>query len=114
MQKSATGTNSQDDTHIIIDGQTFIWHIAKYNENIEKHNITFEEAATVFLSDGVEIFPDENHSEGEERFRAAGLSDKLRLLLVCHCERESGDAIRIISAWKIKPEQLRKLREEYY
>ena len=106
--------DSQKDGRIIIEGQKFIWHITKYKKNITEHNITFEEAATVFLSDGVEIFPDEHHSEDEERFRAVGLSDKLRLLLVCHCERDTGDAIRIISAWKIRPEQLKRLREEYY
>jgi len=102
------------DVHVEIEGQKFVWNIAKYNANIKEHKVHFEEAATVFLSDGVELFPDEIHSENEERFRAAGLSDKLRLLLVCHCERDAGDAIRIISAWKINPEQLRRLREEYY
>jgi uncharacterized DUF497 family protein len=29
-----------------------------------------------------------------------GLSSDARLLLVCHCEREDGDVIRIISARK--------------
>jgi len=102
------------DVYVDIEGQEFVWDITKYNKNIAEHDVTFEEAATVFLSDGVEIFPDDGHSEGEERFRAAGLSDKLRLLLVCHCERDTGDTIRIISAWKIRPEQLKRLREEYY
>jgi len=106
--------NPQGDVRIVVEGQEFVWDIAKYNRNITEHNVTFEEAATVFLSDGVEIFPDDEHSEDEERFRAAGLSDKLRLLLVCHCERNAGDSIRIISAWKINPAQLRRLREEYY
>jgi len=104
----------QGDVHTVVEGQEFVWDITKYSRNITEHNVTFEEAATVFLSDDVEIFPDDEHSEDEERFRAAGLSDKLRLLLVCHCERNAGDTIRIISAWKIKPEQLRRLREEYY
>jgi len=107
-------TNLQADVHTVVEGQEFVWDITKYNRNIMDHNVTFEEAATVFLSDGVEIFPDDEHSEDEERFRAAGLSNKLRLLLVCHCERDAGDTIRIISAWRIKPEQLRRLREEYY
>jgi len=102
------------DINVIINGQAFCWHEAKYNKNVEAHNVTFEEAATVFLSDGVEIFPDEYHSQDETRFRAAGLSDKLRLLLVCHCERGEDDVIRIISAWKINPSQLKRLREEYY
>lgn len=29
-----------------------------------------------------------------------GMSNEARLLIVCHCERESGNAIRIISARK--------------
>ena len=77
------------DVHVVVEGQEFVWDITKYSKNIAEHNISFEEAATVFLSDGVEIFPDDEHSGDEERFRAAGLSDRLRLLLVCHCESTS-------------------------
>lgn len=29
-----------------------------------------------------------------------GLSSSLRVLIVCHCYREEGNGIRIISAWK--------------
>jgi len=29
-----------------------------------------------------------------------GMSNESRILLVCHCERDDGDAIRIISARK--------------
>ena len=42
--------------------------------------------------------PDDTH--GEERFLLLGLSDALRTLLVCHCYRETGAVIRIISARK--------------
>ncbi|WP_143050509.1 BrnT family toxin [Ectothiorhodospira marina] len=36
----------------------------------------------------------------EERFIMLGLSNMLRILVVCHCECSGGDVIRIISARK--------------
>jgi uncharacterized protein len=47
----------------------------------------------------VQFFDDE-HSAAEERFLTLGMSVGARLLLVCHCEREAGSVIRIISARK--------------
>ena len=38
--------------------------------------------------------------EWDDRFLMLGLSDKLNLLLVCHCYREPKGRIRIISARK--------------
>ena len=43
---------------------------------------------------------DELHSTGEERFLMLGMSSGAHLLLVCHCERDGGGVIRIISARK--------------
>ena len=45
-------------------------------------------------------FFDGEHSEGEERFLLLGMSTGAHLLLICHCEREAGNVIRIISARK--------------
>ena len=45
-------------------------------------------------------FFDNDHSENEERFLMLGMSVNAKLLLVCHCERESGQVVRIISARK--------------
>jgi uncharacterized DUF497 family protein len=45
-------------------------------------------------------FFDKDHSSAEDRFLMLGLSSEARLLLVCHCEREQGGVIRIISARK--------------
>ncbi|HEB98296.1 MAG TPA: BrnT family toxin, partial [Thiotrichales bacterium] len=36
----------------------------------------------------------------EDRFIMLGLSIRSRILVVCHCERQSGNVIRIISARK--------------
>ena len=45
-------------------------------------------------------FFDEEHSNDEERFLMLGMSSEARVLLVCHCERDKGNTIRIISARK--------------
>lgn len=50
----------------------------------------YDEFAVQFFDDG--------HSEAEDRFLMLGFSDKARLLIVCHCERDQGNTIRIISA----------------
>ena len=78
----------------------FVWDKLKAKSNIEKHGITFEEAATVFFIDGSEEFEDEDHSIDEERIIVIGLSKELRVLTVVHCWRENESVIRIISARK--------------
>ena len=43
---------------------------------------------------------DPDHSEGEDRFVLIAMSSAPRVLVVCHCERQDGDVIRIFSARK--------------
>ncbi len=76
----------------------FEWNPAKATANVRKHGISFEEAMSVFYDEFAVQFFDAEHSAGEERFLLLGMSTGARLLLVCHCERASGDTIRIISA----------------
>ena len=45
-------------------------------------------------------FFDDDNSVSEDRFLMLGFSDEARLLIVCHCERDQGNIIRIISARK--------------
>jgi hypothetical protein len=78
----------------------FDWDPAKAATNLKKHQVSFEEARTVFFDDFAVQFFDEEHSQDEERFIMLGMSSGARLLVVCHCERAEGDAIRIISARK--------------
>jgi len=78
----------------------FEWDPAKAASNAKKHKVTFEVAKTVFYDDFAIQFFDEEHSYAEDRFLLLGMSSDARLLLVCHCEREDGDVIRIISARK--------------
>jgi len=76
----------------------FEWDLAKARANVRKHGVSFEEARSVFYDEFAVQFFDEDNSSDEERFLILGMSSDARLLLVCHCERESGNVIRIISA----------------
>jgi uncharacterized DUF497 family protein len=78
----------------------FEWDEHKANANVKKHGVTFEEARSVFVDERAKLIDDPDHSEDEDRFVLLGLSSSLRLLLVCHCYREEGKTIRIISARK--------------
>ena len=78
----------------------FDWDSAKAASNLKKHGVAFEEAQTVFYDEFAVQFYDEPHSSEEERFLMLGMSSVAQLLLVCHCERNGGGVIRIISARK--------------
>jgi uncharacterized DUF497 family protein len=76
----------------------FEWDEEKDRESRRKHGVSFEEARTVFYDDNAIEFYDDDHSEWEDRFLLLGVSSRLRVLMVCHCLREDGDVIRIVSA----------------
>ena len=78
----------------------FDWDPSKAAANLKKHQVSFDEAKTVFFDDFAVQFFDEEHSDAEERFIILGMSSNARLLVVCHCERAGGEVIRIISARK--------------
>lgn len=84
---------------------SFEWDAAKAKANVRKHGVAFEEAQSVFYDEFAIQFFDEEHSASEGRFLLLGMSTGARLLLVCHCEREAGDIIRIISARKATPRE---------
>ena len=75
---------------------TFEWDRRKAASNLQKHDVSFEEAATAFEDPLSVTIHDPDHSEEEERFILLGSSETERLLTVVHTER--GDTIRIISA----------------
>lgn len=78
----------------------FEWDPPKAAANLKKHQISFDEAKTVFYDEfAIQFFGDE-HSSDEDRFLMLGMSSGAKLLIVCHCERDQGAVIRIISARK--------------
>ena len=80
----------------------FEWDARKARTNVKKHHVSFEEAKTVFNDPLLLTYPDERHSETEERYISIGYSNQRRTLLVIHTEQESGEEIliRIISSRK--------------
>ena len=75
----------------------FTWDLNKEKSNLNKHGISFNEAATIF-SDPFELTViDSYHSIEEYRFLSVGQSIQGRLLVVSYTEREP-NIIRIISA----------------
>lgn len=78
----------------------FEWDTTKAASNKKKHGVSFDEAQSVFYDEFAVQFFDEDNSVSENRFLMLGFSDEARLLIVCHCERDEGNIIRIISARK--------------
>ena len=74
----------------------FEWDSGKAAENLRKHRISFDEAASAFFDPLSMTLPDPDHSVGERRFITMGASSGGRLIVVAHTERDS--TLRIISA----------------
>ena len=89
----------------------FDWDDAKAASNRKKHGVGFEEAKSAFYDANARIIADLEHSQGEERFILLGLSDRLRVLVVCHCYRDNDGIIRIISARKANRSETRAYEE---
>ena len=76
------------------------WDERKDSANQKKHGVSFEEAKSVFYDELAIQFYDDEHSGDEDRFIMLGMITRSRILVVCHCERQRGNIVRIISARK--------------
>lgn len=92
----------------------FEWDAVKASQNMKKHNISFEEAKTVFFDENAIVIHDPEHSDNEDRFVILGLSATARLLVVCHCFRRKNSVIRIISARKATKKESIQYRGDVY
>lgn len=90
----------------------FEWDPRKAERNQRKHNVTFTEAGTVFGDELAITVSDPDHSEDEDRYITVGLSNRGRLLIVSHTDRN--DRIRIISARQLTPNELKDYEEEIH
>ncbi len=70
---------------------------AKAAANLEKHGVSFDEAAGSLLDPSALVREDED-AEGERRFVLVGMSGEWRLLTVCYALRDEEETIRLISA----------------
>jgi uncharacterized DUF497 family protein len=90
-----------------LQGVSFEWDADKAQSNIEKHGVTFEEAAEVFFDPFYQS--GDATEEGESREFILGYSLAPRLLLIVYLERR--ERTRIISARPATRHE-RKLYEE--
>jgi uncharacterized DUF497 family protein len=77
----------------------FSWYPKKAASNLNKHGISFEEAATVFGDPLSDTFPDPDHSLEEYRFVIIGSSESGKILVVAHTD--DGELVRLISAREV-------------
>ena len=84
----------------------FEWEPDKAARNLRKHNVSFQEGATIFGDETGATVYDPDHSAAEDRFLTIGYSNRGRLLIVSHTDR--GNRIRIISARLLKPSERRQ------
>lgn len=81
----------------------FEWDSEKARQNLRKHRVSFQRAATVLRDPhAVSIF-DEEHSQEEDRWITMGIDDSGSILVMIHTFRridELSHEIRIISARK--------------
>lgn len=67
----------------------FEWDLRKAKSNLREHRVSFDEVYPVFDDPGATIFPDEDHSNGEEREIVVGYSILERVPLVSFVERSA-------------------------
>jgi hypothetical protein len=88
----------------------FEWDDVKAAKNFAKHNVTFDAARDVFDDSLALDWVDAGQDEGEQRFKALGISNG-RLMVVAYAI--GGDVTRIISARLAEPFERRRYHEQH-
>lgn len=112
MTLISVGTLSEDPrikSGAILHFVDYDWDDEKAESNLEKHGVSFEEAATIFDDPLYVDFYDPDHSVDEHRYLIMGQSTAGRLLIVAYTERD--DVVRLISAREVTSAE-RKVYEE--
>lgn len=93
----------------------FDWDPRKARANLNKHKVSFEQAATVLLDPlAVTVF-DKPHSEDEDRWATIGVDSNGAVLVMVHTFHPVGKdvaKIRIVSARKATRTETRRYREK--
>lgn len=92
----------------------FDWDQRKASTNIQKHKVSFQQAASVFRDPHHLSFYDDEHSEDEDRWITLGIGDDEALLIVVHTFEQidkNNFSIRIISSRKATPCEITQYKE---
>ncbi len=84
----------------------FEWHGSKATLNFKKHQVSFDEAVSVFYDPLAATVAGPDHSQQKSRLITVGSSGHGRLLVVSHVERSG--AVRIISARRATPRERKR------
>lgn len=87
----------------------FEWNAQKADRNLREHDVSFQEAATVFDDPFFSVYRSDEHSIDEDRYVIIGTSDHDRLLAVAFAQRKGP---RIISARKLTPRERRNYESQ--
>ena len=77
----------------------FEWDSEKDEANQRKHDVSFDEASTVFGDPLAWTIHDPDHSADEARLLTTGLSSQQRLIIVAHTDRDG--RIRLINGREV-------------
>jgi len=88
----------------------FEWDPNKARKNLQKHAVSFNEAATVFGDSLSVTFSDPDHSTRENRYIVTGLSSTGRVLVIAHSYKNN--RVRIINARKATRQERKYYEEE--
>jgi uncharacterized DUF497 family protein len=88
---------------------TFTWDKRKAQNNLKKHNVSFEEATEIWNDEFAAFLHDPSHSDNEDTYIMIGYSSKNNLLFVSFTERNKD--IRIISARKATKNERKRHQE---
>jgi len=87
----------------------FEWEEEKAANNLVKHGVSFEEAATAFFDEeAITLGDPQGH---DDRYLLIGKSMKPRILFVVHAEITDGARIRIISARRAEKAEIARYNE---
>lgn len=88
----------------------FEWDAEKDQRNQAKHAVSFDEGSTVFGDPFAITIDDPDHSSDENRVLTTGYSNRQRLIIVAHTDRD--ERVRIISAREVTAAERRDYAEE--
>ena len=92
--------------------QGFDWDNGNIDKNLEKHDITQQQADQVFLDPRLLVLDDEKHSGEEARFHAFGETLDGRRLQISFTLRLDRTLVRVISARPMSRKERIRYEEE--